>query len=238
MSDNNKPIFVIFSLLIFASFILVLLFGARLFRAQSELNVDYKIKEESGQKYLQRDQFITESISQTISQPTVTSNDPIRGNAGAKITIVEFSDFSCPFCAKVQTTLHELGAIYKNNIRFVWKDFPNTSLHKNAKSLHIAARCAEDQGKFWEYQELLFANQGKFSKAFYNDLALQLKLDLLEFNTCLGDKRQEIKIDKDIEEGAALQISATPTFYINNIKIEGLTGLEEFKSIIDEQLPK
>ncbi len=233
---NKKPIFIVSSVLVLASLILVLLFTLRLFKIKSELDTHYKIKEENRQKYLQKDQFITESVLPIIYQPTITNNDPIRGNPNARITIVEFSDFSCPFCAKAQAILKELGVIYKDKINFVWKDFPDTGLHKEAMSAHVAARCAEEQDKFWEYQALLFANQDKFAKTFYNDIAIQLKLNLLEFNACIDAKQQEIKIDKDIKEGTALRLSATPTFYINNFKIEGLTELDEFKTIIDSQL--
>ncbi len=170
--------------------------------------------------------------------PKILTTSPIRGNPKAEITIVEFADFTCPYCAQAQPVLRQIQEIYKNRVKIVWKDFPLTGLRPDAKIMHIAARCAQAQNKFWDYHDLIFAHQNKISKQDYTSFALKLKMNGLEFNKCLDSKEKSDLIDQDIQEGLTLNITSTPEFYINNSRMSGLINVQEFQNMIDLELNK
>lgn len=163
-------------------------------------------------------------------------NAPIWGPANAPITIIEFSDYECAFCRKWQNeTWPLIKKAYPDQIRLVYKDFPITQLHANASQAAKAARCAGDQKKYWEYNDRLFAGT-PFSAAYFESIAVDLKLNVAQWKTCLNSNQFEAEIESDYTYGAQLGVSGTPTFFINGIQLIGAQPFAAFKKIIDQEL--
>ena len=162
---------------------------------------------------------------------------PFKGAVSAPVTIVEFSDFHCPFCRAVLPTLTQLESKYGEKIKLVFRDFPIDSLHPGASKAHEAARCAHEQGKFWPYHDKLFANPPKSSPEMFKGLAVELGLNVKNFEACLESGREAV-VQKDIEEGNRLSITGTPAFFINGRIISGAQPLEAFTRIIDDELSR
>jgi|Deesub1362A_J573_1020465.scaffolds.fasta_scaffold00430_5 protein-disulfide isomerase len=164
-------------------------------------------------------------------------DDPYIGNENAEVTIIEFSDFTCPYCAKFELeTLPKILERYDGKIKFVFRDFPfrgNASI-KAAE----AANCANEQGKYWEYHTLLFERQSEW----YSNLTLlytyaeELNLNMSEFSSCVESGKYVEEIMKDMNDGLVAGVSGTPTIFINGIKIEGAKPFENFVNIIDGEL--
>jgi len=163
---------------------------------------------------------------------------PFKGPAKAPVTIVEFSDFHCPFCRRVIPTLAQLQSQYGEKIKLVFRDFPIESLHPGATKAHEAARCANEQGKFWPYHDKLFAGPSNASPELFKGLAKELELDALAFETCLGSGKYQAAIKQDIEEGNRVGVSGTPAFFINGRLISGAQPFEAFVRVIDDELAR
>lgn len=161
-----------------------------------------------------------------------------KGPANALITIVEFSDFHCPFCKRVLSTLAQLESKYSGKIKLVFRDFPIDQLHPAARKAHEAARCANDQGKFWVYHDKLFATAPKASLDNLKTYAKDVGLDLNSFDQCLSSGKYEAAVQKDIEEGARAGVTGTPAFFINGRMISGAQPLESFVRVIDDELAR
>ena len=159
-----------------------------------------------------------------------------QGPKDAPVTLVEFTDFQCPFCGKAVATVKEVMQQYPGKVRWVFRDFPIASLHPKAPKAAEAARCAGEQGKFWEYHDLLFDSQSQATPEDFKRLADQLKLDPKNFKQCLDSGKQQAAIQSDIEEGARLGITGTPTFFINGRMLVGAQPLESFRRIIEAEL--
>jgi protein-disulfide isomerase len=183
-------------------------------------------------------------VEVTLPEPAVrrTAVDlgdaPIRGHAAAPVTVVEFSDFHCPFCKRVNETLLDLLAKYPNQVRVVYKDLPIDSLHPNARRAHEAARCARDQNKFWEFHDKLFEGNPDASDGYLRSLAADTGLDTRAFDLCLETGRHKSGVESDIEQGRQLGIDGTPMFYINGRALSGAQPIEAFTAIIDEELKR
>jgi protein-disulfide isomerase len=162
-------------------------------------------------------------------------NAPSLGPKNAPITMVEWSDFQCPYCGRAQPTLQQLRAQYGDKLRLVWKNQP-LGLHENAMSAAEAAMAAAEQGKFWEMHDRLFARQNELSPALYDQLATEIGLDLSKFHASIEGHRNQAAIRADMQAGAALGASGTPTFFINGRKLVGAQPVEAFKQIIDSEL--
>jgi protein-disulfide isomerase len=161
---------------------------------------------------------------------------PFRGAANAPVTIVEFSEFQCPFCHRVQATLKQLLERYPGKLKLVHRDFPLDSLHPLARRASEAARCAQDQGRFWEYHDTLFTH---FPQATPNDLkeyAQKVGIDVNKFDSCLSDGVHKAAVQRDVEEGMRLGVTGTPAFFINGRPIQGAQPIEAFARVIDEEL--
>jgi len=163
---------------------------------------------------------------------------PFKGGAKAPVTIVEFSDFHCPFCKGVLPTLTQIEARYSDKIRIVFRDFPIESLHPGASKAHEAARCANDQGKFWAYHDKLFASPPKSSPEIFKALAKEVDLDGTAFEKCLESGKHQAAIKKDIEEGQRVGVTGTPVFFINGRMISGAQPLDAFVRVIDDELAR
>jgi protein-disulfide isomerase len=158
-----------------------------------------------------------------------------RGPEGARVTILEWSDFQCPFCREAQPVLGRLLAEFPEQVRLVFKDFPLRS-HEMAVPAALAARCAGDQGRFWEYHDLLFVAQPAFTRDELVGYARRLGLDGPRFTECLDAARFREDVMADQREGRAAGVRATPTFFVNGQKIEGALPIEEFRDAVRRAL--
>jgi len=163
---------------------------------------------------------------------------PLKGPESAPVTIVKFEDFDCPFCQQAQTTLGLVMARYGGKVKLVHRDFPIEQLHPSAQQAHEAARCANDQGKFWAYHDALYADERKRSRDDLKALAEQTGLDLPAFEQCLIKRTHRNDVQRDVDEGARLGIKATPVFFINGRQLTGAQPLEQFTQVIDDELAR
>ncbi len=162
-------------------------------------------------------------------------NSPRRGPAEAPVTIVEISDFHCPFCRRAQPTLGEIQAKYPGKVRFVYKDLPLREIHPQAQSAGEAAHCAGDQGKYWDYHKALFALP-QITEGVYPRIASSLQLDPLAFQKCLDSRKHEATVNANFEQATEVGANSTPTFFVNGIRLSGSQPLESFAEIIDAEL--
>ncbi len=162
----------------------------------------------------------------------------VKGAASAPVTIVEFTDYHCPFCKRAQATLTGLQSRYGDRIRLAHKDFPIDQLHPSARRAHEAARCAHDQGKFWLYRTLLFNNAPAASPDNLNAYARLIGLDAVAFEQCLASGKYQAAVQADVEEGTRAGVTGTPAFFVNGRMISGAQPLERFVSVIDDELTR
>ncbi len=167
--------------------------------------------------------------------PVDLSQAPLRGPADAPVTIVEFSDFQCPFCKKVQPVLQQLSETYGDQLRWSFKDLPLNNIHPEAQRAAEASRCAGEQGKFWEYRAGLF-EAPRVTQDLHQRLGESLGLDLDSFQECLASEKYRQLVEGDSEEATRLGITGTPAFLVNGILISGARPLEAFTEIIDREL--
>lgn len=161
------------------------------------------------------------------------SDDPFLGNPQAKVKIIEFGDFECPFCREAFPIVRKIADFYDEQIQLIYRDFPLSEIHPEAQKAAEAAGCAFKQGKFWPYHDKLFLNQENLKE---NDLvkyAQELNLNVSQFNSCLLGRQQMAEVQKDYQDGKSLGISGTPTFFINGMMIAGVLNEEQFKAIIN-----
>jgi protein-disulfide isomerase len=163
---------------------------------------------------------------------------PARGGTNAPVTIVEFSDFHCPFCKRVLPTLKELEAKYGDKVKLVFRDYPIEQLHPGARKAHEAARCAAEQGKFWAYHDLLFDKAPQTSADDLKADAREVGLDLAKFDQCVASGKHKEAVQKDIDEGARLGVNGTPTFFINGELLSGAQPLESFVRVVERELER
>jgi len=163
---------------------------------------------------------------------------PFKGGEKAAVTIVEFSDFHCPFCRQVISTLVKLESQYGEKIKLVFRDFPIENLHPGATKAHEAARCATEQGKFWPYHDKLFASAPSSSPDVFKGIAKEVGLDAVTFETCLGSGKYQAAIKEDIAEGNRVGVGGTPAFFVNGRLITGAQPFEAFARVIDDELSR
>jgi protein-disulfide isomerase len=168
----------------------------------------------------------------------VTGDDPSEGSATAPVTLVEYSDFQCPFCGRVMPTLKELRTKYGDKVRVVWKDFPLTQIHPQAFVAAQAGNCAREQGKFWEYHDRLFANQQALQPEFLKKYAAEVGLDAAKFDACLDSSKYEARVQESLGAGTRLGITSTPTVYVNGRMVNGAQPIEVFQAVIDDELAR
>jgi len=171
----------------------------------------------------------------------LVDDDPVKGNKNAPVTIVEFSDFQCPFCATFYSqTLSQLEEEYikTGKVKLVYRDFP-LSFHQNAQKAAEASECADEQGVFWEYHDILFEKQGEWSNAktsIFKDYAKQLDLNSNQFDQCLDSGKMADEVKKDLQDGSAYGVNGTPAFFINGELISGAQPIGAFRQVIDKYL--
>lgn len=160
----------------------------------------------------------------------------LKGSSSAPVMIVEFSDFSCPFCRKAESILSQVLAKYPGKVSLAYRDYPLQEVHPHAELAAEASRCAGEQGMYWEYHDLLFANPEKQD---HDNLLLDarvLELDEKRFDSCLGSGRYKAQIDQDLQDGMRAGIIGTPGFFVNGIFVDGAQPAAVFEQIIDQEL--
>jgi protein-disulfide isomerase len=166
-----------------------------------------------------------------------TAADPVRGNAAAPVTIIEFSDFQCPFCARVNPTLDKVRQTYGDRVKIVFKDYPLAN-HPQAPKAAEAARCAGEQNKFWEMHDAMFANQRALEVPALKQTARTIGLNGAAFDSCLDSGKHEATVRAGTELGEKMGVNSTPSLYINGRPLIGAMPFENFKQVIDEELAK
>jgi protein-disulfide isomerase len=170
-------------------------------------------------------------------------DDPVLGNANAPLTVIEFSDFECPFCGRAFTDAVagiKRDYVDTGKVKLVYRDFP-LSFHPQALPAALAAECAKEQNKFWEMHDKIFTNQGSLSEANYKAWAKEFGLNEAQFNSCVDSRKYESEIQKDMAEGSSAGVSGTPTFYIGNaargyVQIVGARPYAVIQQIIEQEL--
>ncbi len=185
------------------------------------------------------------SPSASTASPTVAvvqvspDDDPALGPPDAPVLIVEFSDFQCFYCARFATeTLGRILDTYRDSVRLVYRDFPLTSIHPQAEKAAEAAQCAYQQGRYWEYHDLLFENQQALDIGSLKVYAQQLGLDTGAFDDCLDSGRFGSEVEQDLTDGEDYGVTATPTFFVNGRLVRGAQPFSVFQALIEEELAK
>jgi protein-disulfide isomerase len=172
--------------------------------------------------------------------PLVTADDHIRGNADAAVTIIEYSDFECPYCERFHPTMLQVMEEYEGKVRWVFRHFP-LSFHPNATPAALAAECAGEQGKFWEMGDALFENRATLGDDLYVSIAQDLGLNMGTFNDCIATEKYVDKIEAQAQAGAAAGVSGTPGSFVidadgNAIPIKGALPFSSVAAAIDSVL--
>jgi len=175
-----------------------------------------------------------------LSRPRIqvaANPERLRGSSKAPVTIVEFSDFQCPYCRRTQSTLQELLAKYGDRVSLSFRDYPLRQIHPQAQLAAEAARCAGEQARFWEYHDALFT-AAKLDRDGLVEQARALKLDEGKFDACLSAGKYKAQIEQDLQDGTRAGVNGTPAFFINGILLSGAQPLEAFSAIVDDELAR
>jgi protein-disulfide isomerase len=167
-----------------------------------------------------------------------TAGYPARGPATAQVTIVEFSDFECPFCGRLFPTLKAVEKIYVGRVRIVYRQFPLRKLHPRAQKAAEASLCAGEQGRFWEMHDSMFSDQEHLTVDALKARAVELKLDTATFNACLDSGKEVAAVDRDIVDGARAGVTGTPTLFINGRKLVGNQPFAAIQAVIEDELQR
>ncbi len=178
------------------------------------------------------------SVDHSASPIPVTADDPVWGNPAAPVTIVEISDFECPFCSRVNPTIKQIKETYKDDVRVVWKHNP-LPFHKNARPVHEAAATVHalaGSDAFWKFHDLAFANQKALTEENIQKWAKESGVDMAKFNEAFKAKKYAKKVDEDMELARKIGASGTPAFRINGVTVSGAQPFDKFKEVIDSEL--
>jgi protein-disulfide isomerase len=166
----------------------------------------------------------------------VRATGPSLGPNDAPVTIIEFSDYQCPYCSRAEPVIKQILERYPSEVRLVFRHFPLEQMHPQARGAAEAAACANEQGRFWDFHGKLFSPGAKFDAESLQQYASDLELDLEAFQTCVEERRFQADIETDIAEGRAAGISGTPGFFVNGILVKGARPLDDFVAIIEKEL--
>lgn len=181
----------------------------------------------------------TASAVQKVDRALVESaDDPSLGPADAKVTIVEFSEFQCPFSQEAFPIIKQVIAKYGDKVRFVFRDFPLSSIHPEAQAAAEAASCANEQNKFWALHDLFFLNQADLSGTALTAYATQARVDPVAFGACRQTTKYLSEVQRDVVDGVAAGVTGTPTFFVNGWRLEGVLSMDAWEKIIDYGLKK
>jgi protein-disulfide isomerase len=169
--------------------------------------------------------------------PVEVAEAPVRGNPKAPVTIVEFSDFQCPFCVRARPTVSRVREVYGDRVRWAFRHYP-LDFHPQAQKAGEGAACAGDQGRFWEMHDRLWENPAKLSVADLKAHAQALGLDTAGFAGCLDSGRHADLVERDLRAGQAYGVSGTPAFFVNGRPLVGAQPFEAFQQVIDDELAR
>ena len=173
----------------------------------------------------------------TVWKVALRGDEPVKGPADALVSIVLYTDFQCPFCSKVRPAIEETLKAYPSNVRLVFKNYP-LPFHQNAFPAAEAAQCAKEQGKFWEMEEALFTHQQELDAGKLAEHAKAAGVDVAKFEKCVKDHKFKAYIEQDVAAAEKVQVSGTPSVFVQGRKMAGGRAAEDFKKIIDEELQK
>jgi protein-disulfide isomerase len=165
----------------------------------------------------------------------LAADDHVRGDKNAKVTLVEYSDFQCPYCGAVEPTLEKILTDYKGKVKLVYRHYP-LSFHENAQKAAEASECANDQGKFWELHDKMYQNQTALTVDNLKQYAKDLKLNTSKFNTCLDNGTYAQKVKDEETQGTSYGVEGTPATFVNGTLVSGAVPYDSFKQVIDAAL--
>jgi protein-disulfide isomerase len=184
-----------------------------------------------------RVKYHADVLLEPIRAQVPTAGFPAKGSEAAPVTIVEFSDFQCPFCSRMRTVMDQVTQVYGGKVRLVFREFPLT-IHPNAAGAAEAALCANAQGKFWEMHDAMFSDQAGLDSTGLKAKATKLGLDATTFNRCLDAHAQKAAVQTDLEVGRRLGVDRTPALFINGRYISGAVPFEQVAPLIDDELKR
>lgn len=218
--------------------VLLLVFGWQLFSIKSQLGGSNTVATNpvraAAPTVADTGDVVNPGVRQDI---VVTADEHIVGGKNAKVTIVEYSDFECPFCSRAYPTMKQVLDTYGDDVRLVYRHYP-LSFHPQAQKAAEASECAADQGKFWEYHDVVFENQALLAGGVtqMKKWAADLGLNATRFNNCLDSGEKASKVLTQMNEGSALGVSGTPGFFVNGVSVVGAQPFSTFQQIIDQEL--
>lgn len=162
-----------------------------------------------------------------------SSDDPTLGPVDAAVTIVEFADFQCPFSQRAFPIVKEILAKYQGKVRFIFRDFPLNTIHPDAQPAAEASGCANEQQKFWQLHDLFFINQNDLSETNIVSYANQARVDGVAFAACRSSKKYQSEVQRDVQDGVTAGVTATPTWFVNGWRLEGVLPFETWEKVIE-----
>lgn len=197
------------------------------------------VKQFSSQKFTNAAAVLDYKPS-TVKQDVKTlirDHNPAKGTATAPVTIIAFVDFQCPFSHEGYSLFRQIENQYQSAVQIIFKHFPVESLHPQTNDVSLASTCAQEQNKFWEYYDLIFTNKQTDEVSLLN-YASQTGMNTIQFQQCLTNKKYQTQIDQDIQDGLMLQLRGTPTYFINQVKIEGVVDKQIWDEVMVEEMQK
>ena len=185
-----------------------------------------------------RQKYEVKSFLDPFRMDVETAGHPAAGPEAAPVTIVEFSDFECPFCSRVVPTLEQVQENYGDKVRLVFRQFPLSQIHPQAQKAAEASLCAFEQGKFWEMHDAMFADQKNLAVDALKEKAAGLGVDAQEFNACLDEGEYADEVAEDLREGQLAGVNSTPSLFVNGRPVTGAVPYEELAKVIDEELSR
>lgn len=182
---------------------------------------------------------LTEKKEELTEKFKIEESDHIRGDFSAPVTIVEYSDFQCPFCKRFHPTMQQILADYPGKVRWVYKHFPLDQIHAQARPSAEASECVwEQKGNdgFWQFADSLFENQSRLGEALYTELAESLGLNLTQFGNCVSSRKYKDHVEADSQEGIKAGVRGTPGNFVNGEAIPGAVPYETLKAAVDRAL--
>lgn len=223
----------------FLLLVVLVLFGYRTFFYYRELRAGNIVELPSNSSRITLDsEPAANSLSRVAPNEVDAGDQPFLGAAKeeATVTVVMFGDFECPFSREAATVFRRLAVLYGEQARFVYRDFPLQSIHVNAYQAALAAECAREQRRYWEYFDRLYATAADLAPASLNRYAQEIGLDMMQFENCLSSGRYDIRVTEDLATVELLGLPGTPIFYINGRKVEGAISEDDFERTIKKLL--
>jgi len=184
-----------------------------------------------------RDKYTVKVLFEPIRADVEVAGAPTKGPDSAPVTIIEFSDFQCPFCSRVNPTLAQVRETYGDKVRIAFRQFP-LAIHPNAQKAAEASLCAHDQGKFWQMHDAMFSAQQELAVEQLKAKAASLELDSEQFNSCLDSGKYADRVAQDMAAGQAAGVSGTPAMFVNGRLVSGAVPFEQIKTVIDDELAR